>query len=143
MQAASTFDPSSQIRALTTLMHGYEAALNRADVDAVMALYAADAVFMAQHRQPTIGQAEIRAAYTAIFSQIHLHIAFEIDEIVVVTATLAYARTRSTGTTKILALDRSIAEANQELFILSRADELADWQIARYIFSTMQPPTLP
>lgn len=143
MHAATTFDPLSQIQAATAVLHRYEAALNHADVDTIVSLYTPDAVFMAQHRQPAIGQDPIRGAYTAIFAQIRLHIAFEIDEVVVVTPTVAYARTRSAGTTTILANGGEVSEANQELFVLVRADERGDWKIGRYIFATTQAPAAP
>ena len=56
-----------------------------------------------------------------------------------VSSTVAYARTRSAGTT-ILANDAQVSEGNQELFVLVRDDESSDWRIGRYIFSTTQPP---
>ena len=137
------FEPSNQIQPATAVLHEYEAALNRADVDTIASLYAADAVFMAQHRQPAIGEDQIRAAYSDIFTQIRLAIRFEIDEVEIVTPTVAYARTRSAGTTTIVANGAEIAEANQELFILGRADERSEWRIERYIFSTTQPMVQP
>jgi uncharacterized protein (TIGR02246 family) len=135
----ATFDPSAQVEAATSVLRRYEAALNRADVDAIVSLYAPDAVFMAQHRNPAVGRAQIETAYREIFEMIRLDIAFEIDEVVVVSPTVAYARTRSGGTTTILANDVEISEGNQELFLLVRDDTNSDWRIGRYIFSTTQP----
>ncbi|NJK31925.1 MAG: SgcJ/EcaC family oxidoreductase [Deltaproteobacteria bacterium] len=140
MNATTTFSPSSQIEPATLVLRSYEAALNRADVDAIVSLYTPDAVFMAQHRSPAIGRAAIEATYREIFAMIRLDITFEIDEVVVVSPTVAYARTRSAGTTTILAADVQVSEGNQELFVLTRDDERSDWQISRYIFSTTQPP---
>lgn len=94
---------------------------------------------MAQHRSPAVGRGPIEAAYREILAAIRLNIVFEIDEVVVVSPTVAYARTRSAGTTTILANDARVAEANQELFVLVRANETADWRIGRYIFSTTGP----
>lgn len=135
----STFDPSSQVQPATNLLRRYESALNAADVDAIIALYAEDAVFMAQHRSPSVGRAQIEAAYREILGAIRLDITFEIDEVVVVSPTVAYARTRSAGTTTILANSAQVSEGNQELFVLVRADDTAEWRIGRYIFSTTQP----
>lgn len=137
--ATSTFDPSSQVQPATNLLRRYESALNAADVDAIIALYAEDAVFMAQHRSPSVGRAPIEAAYREILGAIRLDITFEIDEVVVVSPTVAYARTRSAGTTTILANSAQVSEGNQELFVLVRADDTAEWRIGRYIFSTTQP----
>ena len=58
----------------------------------------------------------------------------------VLSPTVAYARTRSAGTTTIAANGAQVAESNQELFILARATVQAPWLISRYIFSTTQPP---
>lgn len=125
--------------AATDLLRRYEAALNAADVDAIAALYADDAVFMAQHRMPAIGVGAIAAAYREIFGAIRLDIVFDIDEVVVVSPTVAYARTRSAGTTTILADGAQVSEGNQELFILIRANTESAWRIGRYIFSTTRP----
>lgn len=134
--AASTLAGSEQ--AATSVLRRYEAALNRGDVADVLSLYAPDAVFMAQHRTPAIGRPAIETAYREIFAAIRLHIRFEIDEVVVVTPAVAYARTRSAGTTTILANGAEVSEGNQELFVLTRPDGGA-WKIGRYIFSTTQP----
>lgn len=135
-----TFDPTTHVQAATQVLRRYEAGLNAADVDAIAALYAPDAVFMAQHRSPAIGLEAITAAYTEIFGILRLHVTFEVDEVVVVSPTLAYARTRSTGTTTFQADGMEVSEGNQELFLLVRDHERADWRIGRYIFSTTQPP---
>lgn len=134
-----TFDPASQVDAATTLLRSYESALNAADVDAIVALYADDGIFMAQHREPAIGRAAVEAAYSEILGMIRLDIEFVIDEVVVVSPTVAYARTRSAGTTTILANQAQVTEGNQELFILVRSSESDVWRIGRYIFSTTQP----
>ena len=137
--ATTAFDLGSQVAPATRLLRSYEHALNAADVDAIIALYADDAVFMAQHRMPSIGRAEIAAAYSEILGMIRLDIEFAIDEVVVVSPTVAYARTRSAGTTTILANGAQVSEGNQELFVLVRTDAASDWKIGRYIFSTTQP----
>lgn len=136
----TTFDPSTQVQPATAVLRAYETALNRGDVDAIVSLYAPDAVFMAQHRNPAVGRAEIEAAYREILGMIRLDITFGIDEVVVASPTVAYARTRSAGTTTILANDMQVSEANQELFVLVRQPSGDDWRIGRYIFSTTRPP---
>jgi uncharacterized protein (TIGR02246 family) len=135
----STFDPTSQVDATTALLRSYESALNAADVDAIVALYADDGIFMAQHREPAIGRAQVETAYREILGMIQLDIEFLIDEVVVVSPMVAYARTRSSGTTTILANQAQVTEGNQELFILVRSRESDAWRIGRYIFSTTQP----
>ena len=129
--------------AITRQLDRYEQALNGADVDGVMKLYASDAVFMPQHSRPAEGREAIRTAYTQVFDTIRLDIDFTVDEIRVLSHDWAYARTRSSGTVKVLASDQPPApEANQELFLLHRESD-DQWRFARYIFSTTNPPTHP
>ena len=121
---------SAQTQPVTQVLRRYEAALNARDVDTIVSLYAEDGVFMAQHRAPSAGHTAIERAYREIFGMISLDIAFELDEVEVVSPTVAYARTRRDV----------VSEGNQELFLLTRASEAQGWQIGRYIFSTTQPP---
>jgi uncharacterized protein (TIGR02246 family) len=134
-----TSNPQS-IAAITQTLRTYEKALNDADVEAAVALYTDDGVFMAQHRSPASGAVEIRQAYTEVFGMIELNVEFILDEVVPISDQLAYARTRSAGQTTIKSTGDKIGEANQELFILKREDSQAPWRIFRYIFSTTNPP---
>ena len=141
---ASESGPADRdLAAITHQLDRYEQALNRADIDAVMKLYAGDAVFMPQHSPPAEGREAVRTAYTHVFDAIRLDIDFTIDEIGMLSHEWAYARTRSSGTVKVVASDQPAApEANQELFLLHRESD-GNWRIARYIFSTTNPPTGP
>ncbi len=126
--------------AIVQQLNRYEQALNSADLDQVMTLYANDAVFMPQNSPPAVGREAVRAAYRRVFDTIHLNIRFEIDEIRTLSSDWAYARTRSSGTVNVLGGDQPPStEANQEMFLLHReANGL--WRFARYIFSTTNPP---
>lgn len=128
---------------LQGLLSRYEAGLNSGDVDGIVELYSAAGVFMAQHRQPAVGHAEIRQAYEAVFQQIRLEIDFEFDEVVQLSETQAYARTRSRGTVAPVGTALKIPESNQEFFLLQREAPGEPWLIARYIFSTTNPPAAP
>lgn len=124
-------------------LNRYEQALNSSDVDRVMALYADDAVFMPQHSLPAVGRDAVRTAYRRVFDAIKLDIRFAIDEVRPLSRDWAFARTRSNGTVKVLGSDQPAgAEANQELFLLHREAD-GQWRIARYIFSTTNPPKQP
>lgn len=102
-----------------------------------------DAVFMPQHSLPAVGTDAIRRAYQQVFAAIDLNVDFTIDEIGLLSPDWAFARTRSNGTVKVLASDAPAGrEANQEIFLLRRADD-GQWRFARYIFSTTQPPRHP
>jgi uncharacterized protein (TIGR02246 family) len=118
-----------QIHALLTQ---YEALLNASNADAIAELYAADGVFMPQGFDSALGRAAVLQAYRAIFGNIALTIAFEIDEIKVADG-IATALTRSRGTVRVNATGASAPEANRELFVFSR--EASEWRIARYMFN--------
>ncbi len=124
---------------IRTLLKTYEQALNAGDVPGVLKLYAHDGVFMPQHSPSAVGIETIEGAYTAVFEAIDLNVKFDIVEIVVVADDWAFARTNSAGTTTINATGDKVAEANQELFVLQKMAG-GDWKIARYAFSTTNPP---
>ena len=121
----------------------YEKALNAGNVDKIVELYAKDGVFMAQHQKPALGQKQVKRAYQGVFKMIRLAIKFSIDELVKVSPTVAYARTRSAGITTIVANGAKVPEGNQEIFILKRKNTSSPWKISRYIFSTTNPRPTP
>jgi uncharacterized protein (TIGR02246 family) len=120
------------------LLKRYEEALNQSDTSTVMKLYTPDGVFMAQHFPSNIGADAIRKAYDGVFGTIQLTVSFAIAEVVQVAPDWAFARTNSEGTVLVHATGQTAAEANQELFVLQRID--GEWKIARYCFSTTNPP---
>jgi uncharacterized protein (TIGR02246 family) len=133
--AAQDFDRTKIEAVLST----YEKALNESSADTVMTLYANDGVFMPQHSLPNVGKNAVRAAYSRVFQAIKLNIKFTIDEILQVSPEWAIARTRSAGFVTINATGDKGPEANQELFVFQK-QEGGEWKIARYIFSTTNPP---
>jgi uncharacterized protein (TIGR02246 family) len=124
---------------IETALSTYEKALIASDADTVMMLYADDGVFMPQHSAPNVGKEAIRAAYDGVFQAIKLDIEFTVDEILQVSPGWAFARTRSEGFVTINATGDKGPEANQELFVFQKQKD-GDWKIARYIFSTINPP---
>ncbi|MGH8759212.1 MAG: YybH family protein [Burkholderiales bacterium] len=129
--------------AISQQLNRYEQALNSADVERVMTLYADDAVFMPQHSQPAVGREAVRSAYRRVFDAIKLDIRFQVDEIRPLSRDWALARTRSNGTVQLLGSGQPAApEANQEIFLLHRETD-GQWRFARYIFSTTNPPKQP
>lgn len=119
----------------------YQEALNGADLEQVMALYAEDAVFMPQYSEAAVGRQAVRASYRRIFDTIRLDVRFQIDEIRLLSKDWAYARTRSNGTVKVLKSEQPTGpEANQELFLLHREND-GQWRFARYLFTSSNPPS--
>lgn len=123
--------------AITAVLKQYQDALNASDTAAVMKLYTVDGVFMAQHFPTAVGTEAVRKAYDMTFDAITLSVNFDIIEVVPVSDEWAFARTASSGTTKLKAGGGG-PEANQELFVMQKIDGI--WKIARYCFSTTNPP---
>lgn len=125
-------------QAVAAALSKYEEALNQSDTNAVMKLYAPDGVFMAQNFPSSVGADAVRKAYDVVFKAIKLTVKFNVAEIVEVAPNWAFARTNSAGTVKIHATGQTSAEANQELFVFQKIG--GAWKIARYCFSTTNPP---
>jgi uncharacterized protein (TIGR02246 family) len=119
----------------------YERALNGSDTNAVMQLYAPDAVFMPQNSPSSIGNDAVRKAYDGVFAAIKLTVVFEPAEIRQLAPDWVMVRTNSNGTVTIHANGQSAPEANQELFLFQKVGDT--WKIARYCFCTTNPPGNP
>ncbi len=124
-----TMTNQEQIR---NILDRYESALNASDVDAVLALYAEDAVFMPTNAPTATGATAVRAAYEHVFGMIKLDIAFSIDEIEV-GDNVAFATTGSKGKVTILSENVTAPEEYRELFVFQKIDGV--WKIARYMFN--------
>jgi ketosteroid isomerase-like protein len=103
-----------------------------------MRLYTPDGVFMPQSFPSSVGTDAVRQAYDGVFRTITLTVKFAIAEIKQIGPDWAFARTNSAGTAKVNATGQSSPEANQELFVFQKLG--TDWKIARYCFSTTNPP---
>ena len=125
--------------AVASVLANYQDALNASNTDAVMRLYSEDGVFMPPYSQSAIGAAAVRQAYDAVFKAIKLSVKFNIAEVIEIAPDWVFARTNSAGTTTINATGSKSAEANQELFIFKKATD-GRWKIARYSFSSTNPP---
>ena len=125
-------------KAIAAVLAKYEDALNQSNADAVMKLYAADGVFMPQNSASSVGAPAVRKAYDAVFDAIKLSVKFDIVEVRQLASEWAFARTNSAGRVKVNATGETSAEGNQELFVFQKIGDT--WKIARYCFSTTNPP---
>jgi uncharacterized protein (TIGR02246 family) len=130
---------ASDESAIRQVMSSYEQALNASSTAAVLPLYAEDGVFMAPNNQSAVGKAAVLAAYDAVFRAITLKVKFTIAELVLMSPDWAFVRTNSAGTNKINKTGAVSPESNQELFIFNKAAD-GNWRIARYSFSSTDPP---
>lgn len=124
---------------IEAVLQTYETALNTSDTEKVITLYAPDGVFMPQHSPSSIGTKAVRAAYVRVFDAIKLEVEFHVEEIVQIAPDWAFVRTNSAGFVTVNATGERGPEANQELFIFHK-DADGNWKIARYCFSTTNPP---
>ena len=126
-------------KAVAAVLTRYQDALNKSEVDAVMKLYAPDAVFMPEYSPSSVGIGAVRKAYDVVFNAIALQVKFDVAEIKQVAPEWVFARTNSTGTVKVHATGETLPESNQELFVFQKIDDT--WRIARYCFASTNPPS--
>jgi uncharacterized protein (TIGR02246 family) len=131
---------NAEEQAIAAVLARYQDALNQSDADAAMKLYADDGVFMPQNSQSSVGAEAVRKAYDAVFDAITLSVKFDIAEIRQVATDWAFARTNSAGRVTVHATGQTAAEGNQELFVFQKIN--GEWKIARYCFSSTNPPAL-
>ena len=125
--------------AIRETLVAYNAALNGGETSAVLTLYTDDGVFMPPYSEPAVGKSAVAKAYDKVFDELKFNVKFNIAELVVMAPTWAYIRTNSAGRTLHHSTGKTLAEANQELFIFKRGDD-SKWRIARYSFSPTNPP---
>ena len=130
---------TSNEKAVTEVLAAYNNALNSSDTKAVMPLYMEDGVFMPPYSPSAVGAVAVREAYDAVFAAIRLTVKFSVAEVVEMSPEWVFARTNSAGNTLNHATGKTSAEGNQELFIF-RKDRDGKFKIARYSFSTTNPP---
>ncbi len=124
--------------AIKEVLASYETALNASKTEAVMSLYADDAVVLPQETPTVIGSKAVTQFYVGTFKAIKLDLKFQIAEVQVVSNEWAFLRTTSNGTIKILATGNDVPAHNQELFLLRK--EAGLWKLARYGFSSALAP---
>jgi uncharacterized protein (TIGR02246 family) len=127
--------------AIRSVLTAYNEALNSGKTSLVLPLYADDGIFMAPYSVSAIGQDAVRKAYDAVFKELTFHVTFNIAEVVQMAPSWAFVRTNSEGTTDHRSIGKTLAEANQELFIFKKGND-GKWRIARYSFSPTNPPSM-
>ncbi len=136
---AAQAQTSAETASISATVTSYEVAMNASNTDALIALYAEDGVLMPPYTHSVVGKAAVREAYVAGSKVFALHVKSNIAEGVQMAPDWAFVRTNSAGTMKINATGATSDEANQELFIL-RKEAGGEWKIARYSFSSTNPP---
>ena len=117
------------------LLATYETSLNTSNAALAVSCYTTDGVFFPTTLPTASGHDALLASYQGIFGTIALAVAFTVNELVVTSATTAYALTGSAGKVTVLAEGGpTLDEANREIFLFSKVSD-DEWKIARYMFN--------
>jgi uncharacterized protein (TIGR02246 family) len=131
-QAQGSDDPAR----LVAIMDSYAAALRANNVEALVALYASNGVFMRDNMPAVVGREALRAAYREVFATLKVDLGFTIQE-TEVSGDMAWLRATSSGRIRVLATGMESAEAFNLVVIFRR--EAGAWKIRNYIYATSQP----
>jgi ketosteroid isomerase-like protein len=131
---AQTNDPAQ----LTAIMEAYAAALRANNVEALVALYAANGVFMREDLPAVVGTAALRASYQKVFATLKVDLRFNIQEIEMA-GDLAWLRATSKGRIKTLATGAEADESFNGLFVFRR--DGGTWKIRCYLYASNKPGT--
>ncbi len=132
----------ADIATVTALIYEYVKKISQSDLEAMLNFYASDAVLMAEYNDPCVGVTEIRRVYQGAFEMFSLNATIAVDEVVQMAPDWIFARCHSSGTMTVKAAGQSGPFANQELFIFGKGGD-GSWKIARYSFSSTNPPPQP
>lgn len=117
---------------IETLIGKYIDGLHQSKADAVLPLFAKDAVLMAADAPTMEGEGQLKAFFDQALAAIKLEAELEFDEIVV-HGDFAFVRSHSQVTVTVLQTNESHPEVTRELFVLGR--DGGDWKIVRYMFN--------
>ena len=125
---------------LVAIMDGYAAALRANNVEALVALYASNGVFMRDNMPAVVGREALRTAYREVFATLKVDLGFTIQE-TEVSGDMAWLRATSSGRIRTIATGMESAEAFNLVVIFRR--EAGAWKIRNYIYASSRPGTGP
>ena len=102
-------------------VRAYFTALNAADLDGIVAVFADDGSVMADEFPSATGQEQLRRLFTGIFKARSFGRELHIDRIIE-EGDLAAVQTHTTGTLTILETNTTIHGLSRELWVLRKAD---------------------
>jgi uncharacterized protein (TIGR02246 family) len=125
---------------IVAVMDRYVAALRSNNVEALVALYASDGIFMRENLPAVVGAEALRAAYRQIFATLKVDLSFDIQEIEVA-GDMAWLRGISKGRIKTLATGVETNESFNQLIVLRRqaGGPAGAWKIRSYLYASNQP----
>ena len=144
LAAAAVFSLSGGARAqvaddsarLVAIMDSYAAGLRAKNVEALVALFASNGVFMRDNMPAVVGRDALRVAYREVFATLKVDLAFTIQE-TEVAGDMAWLRATSSGRIRTLATGMETAEAFNLVVVFRR--EAGAWKIRNYIYASSRP----
>jgi uncharacterized protein (TIGR02246 family) len=129
------------VRDIRAVADGIVSADNRRDIEAVLALYAPDAVLMPPGEPPVVGRERIRPRYEALFADFAPEIVPYIDE-VCASAGVGFVRGRNGGrlVPRGSAPPRTLDDG---YLMLLRREDTGAWRISHLIWHRQSSPTKP
>jgi uncharacterized protein (TIGR02246 family) len=121
---------------LVAIMDSYAAGLRANNVEALVALYASNGVFMRDNMPAVVGRDALRSAYREVFATLKVDLRFTIQE-TEVSGDMAWLRATSSGRLKVLASGAESDDAFNLVVIFRR--EAGAWKIRNYIYATSRP----
>ena len=130
--------PSADPTQFLTIMERYAVALRWNNVDALVALYTTDGVFMRENLPAAVGAEALRAAYRQVFATLKVDLRFDIQQ-TEVSDDVAWLRATSKGRIRTLATGVDSDESFNNLVIFGR--ERGAWKIRCYLYASNRPGT--
>jgi ketosteroid isomerase-like protein len=130
--------PAGDPTQLLTIMERYAVALRWNNVDALVALYTADGVFMRENLPAAVGTEALRAAYRQVFATLKVDVRFDIQQ-TEVSESMAWLRATSKGRIRTLATGADREESFNDLVVFGR--EGGTWKIRCYLYASNRPGT--
>ena len=140
ISSGAAAQPVADPAQLVSIMERYAAALRSGNVEALVALYTPNGVFMRENMPAAVGRDALRAAYKEVFAALKVDLAFSIQETEVV-GDIAWLRSTSKGKVKVLSSGAETTNSFDELVVFRR--EQGGWKIRSYMYGSNQPGPQP
>ena len=121
---------------IVVLMESYAAALRSNNVEALVAMYTPNGVFIRENMQAVVGRDALGAAYREIFATLKVDLHFTFHEIEVA-GDMAWLRATSSGRIKILATGVESADGFNLMVVFRREGNA--WKIRSYLYASNLP----
>ena len=119
-------------------MQKYAVALQTNNLDALVALFADNGVYVRPDFPAAAGRAALSAAYKEVFATLKVNVRFDIKE-VEIEGDMAWLRSESSGKVKVLKTGVETDDRYHQLVVFHR--ESGAWKIRSYLYAPAAPST--